>query len=379
MHKQEPYNPARFGADVIPELPSEPTNPTGGDIPGRTNSLSVEESARRKAKNEIEPVVFGVSVSGIDMQTTLSAASDILAPPVGSDGPFILYPERIAIEWGSGSDPLPDRIAVLNGYAGKINLPQPVGSTFIGDSLARFLGASPPETTLRAYMRAIGAALEGKGSDHDCEMTRSCRLSYLSPGSANKLIDFEFTRGFMRLSGDGRLTLQAALFTKPTSLAPRLSDPIVYATQQIGGFTLSSTRAQIEARLGKPSVEDASLAFFDRDAFVIIKGSTPQLPAALVAQIGYQAPLTFGGAVGTRYLGDSFAPFVSAADDGTELMLLLDRILEGRTPDFDCRTLPDPCRKTNNGQILLIELAKGSFGFTASSDRTWQYVRIDQP
>ncbi len=367
------YQPLAASQDAVPRISYEPTNPNGGTIPYKPAAeMSPEEAARRKAKNEVQTMIFGLAAGGVSMQTTLKQSLDILSPAVQEIQGYTIYPERIAVRWNDTGDRTPLAIQILPDHPGPLPLRDPVGVTHIGESWKASLSS---EERLLSYLKELGAAIEKRTNDYDCTQDKTCRLSLINPGSKDAY-DLEFRRGFLRISGDGEFRLEVIAFDQPKSLPPRLLEPIDYQNQTIGGFSLAQTKSEIQAHLGSPVADDAFATYFDRGSFALRKGSDLRFAAGLAALQGYQAPLAFGGSLGTRYIGQSFADVSKPEDDGTQLMLTLDRTLHNRAADFDCRKLEKPCRLDPLGGAFAITLEKGIFVFTDSIDRTWLSIEI---
>jgi hypothetical protein len=391
----ETYQAPAESADAAPRIFYEPTRPDGGLTPFKASEMPPEEIARRKAKNEVAPIIFGLSAGGISMQTPSSDADKILAPALGISfnslldvslakdygltfGGYLVYPERIAVLWSETRAMTPSVIRVMAGQPGQLSLVDPVGTGYVGDSLARVFGPNPTEEALRGYVRKLGAAIEKRASDYNCEEAKTCRISYLD-ANEKTIIDLEFKKGFLRLMREGGdIRLMEAVFHKDALLPARLSEPLDYELGKIGPFSTSSTRTEVQARLGNPMAEDVYGLLYDRNALILRKESTPTPgQIKLRALIGYQGSLDLGATVGPRFLGDSFADLAPVSENGHELMLFLDRILEKREPEFDCRTAPTPCRALvefdpyYNANLLVFELPKGSFRFSRGAARIW--------
>ena len=224
--KQSNYQPLLKDADLEARRTFEPTRSQGDPIPYLPDGeLSLEEIARRKARNEVQPIVFGLGAGGITMATTYRQSQDILATPFDFLDHFLYYPERIAVDWAGAGGQTPLSMKILEGYPGLWALKTPLGpiSLRLGDKLSSIIGQSPTEEALRSYLRNLGSALEQGGEGYDCEQSKTCRLSYPNPATKHP-IDLEFRRGFMRLSGDdGDARLLEIQFDRPRLLPKRLA------------------------------------------------------------------------------------------------------------------------------------------------------------
>ena len=355
------YIPAKISADAVPAISRQPTNPDGGKVPGKVSDLDPEESAKRKAKHEILPIEFGVGVAGITMQTTQDEARDILSPARGEFQGFEIYDEHIRVQWNRANPPKPEAIVIDDGYPGELTLPEPYGKLRVGQSLKSVISS---EDDLVNFMRVAGASFEKMGDKpYLCDQVLTCRL-----GGSAAAIQLEFVRGGMIVSRDAELTLQVLYFTPPQKFFPRILDPIVYGTS-IGGVSYATSRADFESKFGPPEQFEDGIYYYDQSSLGIAWG--PDNKAIYMGALGtFQGTMDLGPVLGKRRIGDSFTSYAAATDDGTLLMLALDRQLEGRAADYNCATQTVPeCSLKKVGDFLVVILAKGTFVFTADSTR----------
>ncbi len=355
--------------DALPVLSRLPTRPEGGLVPGKVAALDPEENARRKTRNEIINIEFGSSVAGINMKTTKQEARNILSAPLGASQGLEAYPEHIRIQWGDGEAPVPALIVVDDGYGGSLNLPAPYGKLSVGQALPSI----KTEVDLKAFMRAAGASFEGKtGQAYDCELAFTCRFL-----SSNGSYELQFRKGGFIISTETGTKLQIVYFLPEQKFYPRVTGPIVYGSS-IGDLTLNTSKTSFESKYGPPEQVSGPFSYYDQGSVRVAWGPS-RLPLAMGALRTYEGSMDFGATIGSRKIGDSFASYAVASDDGRELMLALDRHFEARaTVDFDCSTqTPTPlCSYENDGELLVIELTKGTFVFTAASDKRFLLYQV---
>lgn len=357
-------------SDALPVVSRLPTRPEGGSVPGKVAEMDPEESARRKARNEIVAIEFGASAAGINMKTTKNEARTILAAPLGASQGFEFYPEHIRILWDDAAAPAPRLLVVDEGYAGRLSLPAPYGNINIGQSLT----ALRPNFDIKEFMLAAGAAFEGMaGKAYNCEEALTCRLV-----AATTAFELQFRRGGMLVSNDASKKLQLLYFQPTQKFYPRVTGPIVYGSS-IGGVDFMTLRSSFEAKYGPPEEIEQGFAYYDQGSIRIGWG-TNRMPLAIGALRTFSGSMNFGATIGERKIGDSFKAHMANADQAKAFMLAIDRHFENRAPDFDCSTQTTPlCSLETDGELILIELAKGIFVFTADSEKRFLLYQVVAP
>lgn len=357
------YIPAAVSEDAVPTVSRRPTNPDGGKVPGKLAEMDPEESAKRKARNEIQPLEFGLGAAGITMQTPQSQARSILSAPLGVSQGVEFYNEHIRVMWSSsGDDPMPSIIIVDEGYPGSLGLPAPFERLKVGDSLS---GSITSEEQLLAFMRLIGAQFErADPKTYQCDVILTCRMLASAEG-----VEMQFRRGGLLIGGPN-LQLQLIYFIPPQKFYPRLSAPIVYGTS-IGGVSFTTRRAQFEATYGPPEALNDGIFYYDQSSIGIqwaVDGSALYIAGLRTLQ----GTMDFGATIGQRKIGDSFAAHFAPEDEGQLFMLALDRHFEARAPDFDCSAQEAPlCSLQKVGNFLVIMLERGTFIFTADASKNF--------
>lgn len=360
-------------SDALPVISRLPTRPEGGEVPGKVDEMDPEESVRRKTKNEILPIEFGVSVAGINMKTTKKEARGILAAPLGAAQGFEFYPEHIRVLWDQGDAPRPELVVVDEGYGGTLSLPAPYGKISVGQAMPMI----KDEAGVRAFLKAAGATFEGKSpADYDCEVALSCRLL-----SASDSYELQFKKGGILMATDASKKVQLLYFQEPRNFYPRVTAPMLYGTA-IGGVDFNTTRSSFEAKYGPPEETNGPFAYYDLGSIRVAWGQS-KMPLAIGALRTFGGSMNIGGSFGERKIGDSFASYIGASstNPAKDLMLALDRQLEARAAaDFDCSAqAPALCTFETDGDLLLIELAKGIFVFTADSEKRWLLYQVSAP
>ncbi|WP_141734650.1 hypothetical protein [Oligoflexus tunisiensis] len=384
---QGEYVAAVLSADAVPVKPLLPTKPDGGIVEGKLQTLDPEEAERRRNKNIVEPIVFGTSVAGITMNTSYSEAMNTLVY-YGSNQGIDFFQEHIVVAWSAGTDPVPFQIGIQEGYGGKLKLPEPYGEVTVGEPMVNRIGTL---MDLRAFMLSLGAAFENKDPNtYDCEKSLTCQLN-----EDDSFYMLDYRRGGIYLSKTANLPIGFIYFSQPQQFFAPLVDPILH-NQSIGGLTFQSRRATVETRLG-PSLgfqDEAGLRFFyyDKANFAVAWDSdtSPQAtPRAFKALGAYAGPQAFGGTIGTRKLGDSFASYATVDETGKALLLLMDRTLNNRPaePAYDCSIVNGEVQPTCEAVIdttvtpnrLLLVIDNSVYGFTHDATRTWLSVGMRKP
>lgn len=131
----------------------------------------------KKAINSRQPIIYGNSVAGITLRTTLQEAELILTPPpFGVSSNFTaLYEEGIYIQWRKDEPQIPDYILVLDGYLGEMQVPLPGKPIKMKHDFSKQYGKGTKqgaESLARDYFRYF----EQKESDYDCIAEATCRV-----------------------------------------------------------------------------------------------------------------------------------------------------------------------------------------------------------
>ncbi|MDQ3233236.1 MAG: hypothetical protein M3Q07_15575 [Pseudobdellovibrionaceae bacterium] len=372
------YIAAVLSEDAVPLKRPMPTRPEGGVVEGKSQILDPEEAERRRNKNMIEPIVFGKSVGGITMKMPYSEVFNTLVYYGSRDG-IDIFQEHIVVAWSAGADPVPFQVGVQEGYAGTLKLPEPYGEISLGQQMA---GKIANQDELRQFMLVIGAAFENQPvSSYDCEKSLTCQLN---ENATFYMLDFRL--GGIYLTKAAGLPVGFLYFTQPQKFFAPLTDPILH-NLSIGGLTFQTKRTTAELRLG-PEVDirlenGILFSYYDRNNFAVSWGQDTT-PAAFKAVGTYQGTQNFGGSIGIHKLGDSFSSFASTSDNGTALMLALDRSLNNRTADYNCSTTtPATCEavivKNESVNWILIVIDRSVYSFTNDENRTWLSVGMREP
>ncbi len=378
---QGEYIAAVLSEDAVPAARTLPTRPAGGLVEGKGKTLDPEEAERRRNKNMVEPIIFGTSVAGITMSTRQSEAMETLVY-YGSNQSADFFQEHIAVIWGGGADPVPGLIVVQEGYAGKLKLADPYGEVSIGDPLAGRIGSI---NDLRTFILTIGAQFEGQPSTYDCEKALTCQLN-----EDDTLYQLDFRRGGIYLNKTADLSIALIYFSQPQRFFAPLVDAMVHNIS-IGGLTFQTKRATAELRLGPTIGEQLEngiiFTYYDRGNFAVSWGAD-LTPAAFKAVGAYAGGLDFGGAVGVRKIGNSFASYATIDTTGKALLLTLDRALNKRTdPNYDCSVSSNTVQATCEAVIiedvtpkrLLLVIDRSVYSFTHDANRTWLSVGMREP
>jgi len=376
---QGEYFAAVLSEDAVPATRTLPTRPEGGFVEGKVSTLDPEEAERRRNKNLVEPIVFGTSVAGITMSTPYSEALNTLVY-YGSNQGIDFFQEHIVVAWGAGADPVPFQIGIQDGYGGKLKLPDPYGEVSVGQFMA---GKITSVNELRQFMLTVGAAFENQSSaTYDCEKSLTCQLN-----EDASFFMLDFRRGGIYLGKEANLPIGFMYFSQPQRFFATLVDPIVHNIS-IGGLTFQSRRATAEVRLGPTIGEQVEgglvFSYYDRGSFAVAWGADTT-PMAFKAVGIYQGPLNFGAAIGSRKIGEPFANYAITTDDGTALMLALDRGLNNRAADYNCATATTPptCQVVQDTTVtpnrILIVIDRSVYSFTNDENRTWLSVGMREP
>lgn len=374
---QGEYIAAVLSEDAVPATRPLPTRPDGGLVEGKGQTLDPEEAERRRNKNIIEPIVFGNSVAGISMSTPYSEAMKTLVY-YGSNQGIDFFQEHVVVAWGGGADPVPFQIGIQEGYAGTLKLPAPYGEVSLGQQMA---GKINNLDELRQFMLVSGAAFENQPNTYNCETSLTCQFN-----ENESFYMLDFRRGGIYLSKATGLPIGFMYFTQPQRFFAPLVDPILH-NLSIGGLTFQTKRTTAEARMGPTIGEQLEgglvFSYYDRANFAVAWG-TDSTPSAFKAVGAYQGTQNFGTTIGTHKLGDSFASYAVTTDDGTALMLALDRGLNNRAADFNCSTTdPVTCQVVTDTTVtpnrLLIVIDRSVYSFTKDENRNWLSVGMREP
>ncbi len=371
------YVAAVLSEDAVPAS-NRPTRPTGGFVEGKSSAtIDPEEAERRRNKNMIEPIIFGASAAGITMNTPYSEAQQLLSL-YGSNQGADFFSEHIYIVWNDGADPVPFELGILNGYAGKLALPAPYGDVSVGQPMANFLVTFDD---LKRFMLTIGAAFENQPvATYDCEKALTCQQR-----EDQTFYILDFKRGGIFLSKEDGLPIGFMYLTQPQKFYAPVIDPMLH-NLSIGGLTFQTRRSTAELRLG-PSLREQQEAggfiynYYDQFNLAIEWGADGT-PRSFKALNQYRGPLNFGTVIGSRKIGDSFQSLAPENDDGTQLMLALDRDLNRRAADYNCATQATPtCQRvldTLTNRVLIV-IDRSVYGFTNTPVRTWLSVGMIEP
>lgn len=351
---------------TLDKITTEPTNPDGGLVAGRVPDISPEESIQRKLRNELASIEFGTGAGGITMATTFDEAHDVLAKPIGMFNGLEIFPEDLRIQWTDMEPQTPGLLIVGSNYKGKVNLGGSIGAVTMQTSFEKFLVPTDPASRT-ALLKMIGSTFEGKDpASYDCETAFTCRLD-----ENDTFLIFDFRKGGLLLSKAKQLSLDIIYFQAPRELRPFLRDPLVYK-QSVAGITLTSTKAETEARIGAPiSVNAANGTHVYDDFNLIVNWNAMNMPSLIYARAEYRGKITVPGATPPeRGFGDSFADLAPTDTDGTGLMQALHRIYEN--PNEDCIAL-ETCTLIAGEDEIEIQLANGFFGFSKDASRKLVY------
>jgi hypothetical protein len=358
-------------AEATAKIPYQPTNPSGGVIPGKGEPLDPEENARRQARNTAKPIVWGESIAGISLDTTREEATTILAQRLTTSGAFEIYPESIQIAWSNTQPRVPQIIVAFGTYGGELTLPEPIGKVSLGDDLSEHFESDPNG---EQFMRTIGAHFEGQDpNSYDCRTELTC-----APSVFNNLRFFEFKGGSIGVTSDYKLNL---VYIVPNqNFFPRVTAPAVYG-QSIGGVSLNSQRANVEAQIGRPQGQSGGLFYYD-DLNMVIAWNLRNVPALVGAQEDFLGDIEFPEAIGgSRKIGDSMTSAINGVDvvgnsPAENLIISLDRALvEERAPDYNCLT-EETCQVEAQDGTLLLNLAKGTYAVSDDADLNLQFVSL---
>jgi hypothetical protein len=385
---QGEYVAAVLSEDAVPVKPLLPTRPDGGVVEGKLQTLDPEEAERRRNRNMVEPIVFGTSVAGITMKTPYSQAMNTLVYYGSNNQGIDFFQEHIVIAWSAGSDPVPFQIGIQEGYGGKLKLPEPYGEVVIGQPMTNQIGTLQD---LRSFMLTLGASFENKDrGTYDCEKSLTCQLS-----ENESFFMLDFRLGGIYLGKTADLPIDFIYFTQPQQFFAPLVDPIIH-NFSIGGVNFQASRSTVEARIGPPIArrlegEGVIFSYYDKGNFAISwadENSAQSNPQAIKAVGAYGGTQAFGGAIGTRKLGDSFASYATIDATGQALLLAMDRILNKRTnPAYDCSVVNGEVAATCQAVIdktvepnrLLLVIDNSVYSFTHDDTRTWLSVGMRKP
>jgi hypothetical protein len=378
---QGEYIAAVLSEDAVPAPRNLPTRPDGGFVEGKGKALDPEEAERRRNKNIAEPIVFGTSVAGITMNTRYSEAMDTLVY-YASNQSADFFQEHIAVIWNGGPDPVPGLIVIQEGYAGKLKLPAPYGELSVGQAMSGRIGSV---NDIRSFMLTAGAQFEGQAPGYDCEKALTCQFN-----EDETLYMLDFRRGGIYLNKTADLSIAFIYFSQPQQFFAPLTDAITH-NSSIGGLTFQSRRTSAELRLGPTMGEQFEggilFSYYDRGNFAVAWGGDGT-PSAFKAVGKYAGTQNFGGAIGVRKIGDSFASYATVDETGQALLLALDRTLNNRTdPAYDCSFSSDTVQATCQAVVvdtvtpgrLLLVIDRSVYSFTNDANRTWLSVGMREP
>ncbi len=351
-------------ADILAERPYLPSNPNGGVIQSKPVAIDPAENAERIHRNSTQPILWGESMAGVTMDSSLAEANEILAQSLGSNNGFSFYPENIAIFWDTNTTPqIPFFMIAFDTYLGDIQLPEPFGVVRMGEDISRFFIL---DSSGQSFLRELGRALTGQGPAYDCRQALSC--SIIDDGQS---IEFAYKRGSITVDREKRIS--SVTMIRNQDFFPRLSGSLQYGSSA-SGVSLGQFRSTIESIVGNAQRSLGGALFYDDMNFYVSYGL--DATAALIGvRSDYQGLIEFPEPIGNRQLGDSFNDLAALADDGRELILVLDRALHTRAPDYDCLS-ETTCRVTTSGSQLILELQRGAYVFSNDADKYLSEVLI---
>ena len=351
-------------ADVIAERPYLPTNPNGGVIQSKGVPIDPAENAERINRNATQPIIWGQSMAGVSMDMSLEQAEDTLARSLGQNNGFTFYPENIAIFWDTRTNPQsPFFMIAFDTYLGDLQLPEPFGSVKMGEDISRFFVLDPSGN---AFLRDLGRILAGQPQGYDCREALTC--SMIDDG---RTIEFAYKRGSITVDQD--LKVASATIIRNQDFFPRLAGSFIYGTSA-SGVSLGQFRSAIEANIGGAQRSSGGALFYDDMNFYVAYDL--DMSSALIGVRGdYRGTIEFPAPIGNRNMGDSFNDLAALDDNGSELIVVLDRALHARAVDYDCLG-EKTCRLTPNGDQIILELQQGAFVFSNDADKTLQEAMI---
>lgn len=369
----------------LPKVPFTPTNPSGGDIPGKAQSLDPAESARRQAINTAKPIVWGTSIGGIAFDTNYNDARKILAQRLASNGGFEVYPEGIQIGWTGGEPRFPEIIIAFGNYGGRLSLPEPYGSGYLGKNLSSHFNSDPHGVD---FMHKLGAHFEGRNpANYDCRAELTCSRS-----AFNGLIFYDFKKGSIGI--DPRSHLNLVYFVNNQNFFPRVSGDVIYG-ESVGSINFASLRSASEQVIGPPQGQNGNLLFYD-DLHLLISWSnnSPQaLPTLIAVQGDFRGNIVISEEPSeiSRKIGDSFADLAADEDLAAgidedynsiqTLLIILDRLLN-EDEDREClknevEGEPTPlCAIETQGDSVFLKLQRGTFVFSNNAQLNLELVSL---
>ena len=232
--KRSAVQPEAKSDNLITPIPTEPTNPFGGQVDARRPTHDAKENLLRVNRNISQPIVFGQSAANISFSTSQPKSWDILSDPLGTDNNGIFYyKENIAVAWSLFSPFFVNGIWILPGYEGYLTLPSEYGSIKVGDSLTQLF---ENDLTGRDIARQWYRFFENQDPSYDCVKNITCTVV-----SNESSITMTFARGIIFFSKtDDQIVLQQIAITPPLRgpQTPVLDDPVVFGSGA-GGASLT--------------------------------------------------------------------------------------------------------------------------------------------
>ena len=231
------------------KLPSKPTKPNGGDIPGHREQGDPREDILTTRANSRQPINWGVGAAGITFSTTRDEAHKILGAPIaGENSTRVEYPEGLLIQWdGLEDESLPLNIVAIHGYLGGFKLGD--REIYIGDS---FKDDFANDTYGINLIRSVSNTLEKVEGQEDCLAVARC---IIVGGSLSPEHDLAFMQGSLAFSNTSERTLIGIIISRNQRVFPstQVLEPVDLATGGSKSVNLNLNRSQIEERLGPPS------------------------------------------------------------------------------------------------------------------------------
>lgn len=351
------YSPVVLSDDAVPVITVKATRPDGGLVEGKAQALDPEVAEARKNKNMVVPIVFGKSVANITMSTKRSEAYNTLVF-AGENQGVEFFSEHIVVVWGDGDDPTPLLIGIQSGYVGSWKLPAPYGTVTVGQKMGGTLN-SP--TAVRTFALNLGAFLESQPATYNCEVALTCQFRETDDAY---IIDYKF--GGIRFEKTTDLPLSFIYFSTVQKFYPRATEPIVF-NQSIAGATFTTKQATFEAKYGPATASDADgFLYYDQESVLIAWGGTGT-PAAMQATGTYQGVFNFGGTIGSRKIGDSFATYAATNND---LIKLIYRLVNGVADvNYDCLVQATCSMQSNANFVNFVFGTRASMLFTNTTTK----------
>ncbi|NRA45984.1 MAG: hypothetical protein HRU09_13615 [Oligoflexales bacterium] len=372
----EDSEPNHSAADLIvqrkPNIPATPTNPEGGKIVGKPNSVVPADNDDRVSQNISKEIVFGKQVANISMETTLVQSQKILSKPVSAFNGQVSYDEAITVVWRETPPRVPSFISISEGYKGSLKMPPPYNEFKVGTSLAGLLGNTEEDD--QNFLRTLARHFDGQDETYDCIILNSCdvivNLTFKQ---------YVFRQGGFIISNDVHKTINSIFFWPeiPLPTEPLTTGGIFGET--IAGMNMTTVREEAEKTIG-PSLgllNDGRSVYDNGNLTILWNFFPPLTPIFLSIGDGFQGPIKLPDPYGEVKLGQSFAQYFPETDPSRDIFFQdIAKRMDGLTDleNYDCNRIRSCTYRSSSAGIDFV-FDRGKLMFTNDAEK--KLIAID--